>query len=64
MTLRPYSTIEIVGLDEGGFVRTCGIHLNNCGSAVKVGTHLKLIKSAIDLPQIKKAITILKKIEG
>lgn len=54
MTLLPYSTIEIVGLNEGGFGRTCGIHSSNCGSSVKVGTHLKLIKSTVDIPQVKR----------
>jgi hypothetical protein len=54
MTIRPFSTIEIVGLSDGGFGRTCGIHSTNCGVSVKVDTNLKLIKSTIEVPLIEK----------
>jgi hypothetical protein len=50
MSIRPYASIEIVGLEDGGFGRICGIHSSNCGAAVKKGTYLKLIKSSVDVP--------------
>lgn len=52
MSIRPYASIEIVGLEEGGFGRICGIHSFNCGVAVKKGTYLKLVKSSVNVPVV------------
>ncbi len=40
-------------MDQGSYGRMCGVHQANCGVAVGVGTHLKLIQSIIQVPKTR-----------
>jgi hypothetical protein len=44
-----YKSIEIVGTDNGNDGRSCGIHIQNCGIAIEIGTKLKLVKTTIEI---------------
>ena len=44
-----YKTIEIVGSDQRGNGRMCGIHSTNCGVSVQVGTKLILRRATIQV---------------
>jgi hypothetical protein len=57
-----YKSIEIVGATLGSDGRTCGLHIDSCGGAVKVDTKLKLCKSTIQL-KVKRTITIDNELE-
>jgi hypothetical protein len=57
-----YKSIEIVGATLGSDGRTCGLHIDSCGGAVKVDTKLKLCKSTIQL-KVKRTITIDNEVE-